>query len=412
MNILFISSENPYPPDHGHYIRTYNLLKYVAGRHNVHFLGFVKREKDLKNVEPIRKICRTADVWVNPYDVSRGRFLLSLFLNIFSPRPYIAGKYYNKKLSARIDSILTENNIDIVHFDILHVSGYRKNAHGIPSVLVEHNVESQRVWRLMKNSSNAVFKAYMYLQYLKLRRFESKECAAFDICAPVSKDDMETLRKMSPSARFVVVPNGVDTAYFAPGRLRSELRSLIWTGGMDNMYNREAVDFFVEEVFPLIEEKVPGVRFKAVGRSPTKNLLRLAAANRNVEATGYVDDVRDAIAGAAVYIAPIKSGGGTKLKVLNALSMARPVVTTTVGAEGIEVVDNEHLLIADDPRLFAEKTIELLRDPTRAARLGENGRKLMLEKYDWDIIGEKMNGIYETLAKGRPGKDKKMRVNG
>ncbi len=398
MNILFLSTENPYPPNSGHLLRTYNILRHAAITHNVFFLGFSKTLEDIKYVEPLREFCKSADVFVIPDDISRVNLVKSLFLNLFSAMPYIAQKYYRKEMMDKIKEILKENKIDIIHFDMLHLAGYRGSIKKIPTVLIEHNVESIRVKRLAKNSRNPLFKVFMYMQYLKLYHFEKNECSNYDVCAPVSENDKNILKTMCPEADLVVVPNGVDTKYFIPGNEKIIPDSIIWVGGMKDMYNHEAVDFLVDEIFPLVRTEVPNVKLTVIGRSPTKKLLQLEKTNENVKVLGYVDDVRTAIGEAAVYIAPIRSGGGTKLKILNALSMAKPVVTTTIGAEGIEVKDNEHLLIADDPELFAKKTVELLRDPVRAKKLGENGRRLMLEKYDWDIIGEKMNEIYNRVA--------------
>ncbi len=412
MNILFLSTENPYPPNSGHLLRTYNILRHAAVEHDVFFLGFIKKKEDAIYVEPIRKMCKSADVFVIPDDISRFRLCLSLLLNLFSPLPYIARKYYRKDFNKRMKEILENNRIDVVHFDMLHMARYRENIKDLPTVLVEHNVESLRLRRLSRNSRNPILKLFLFYQYLKLYRFEKREPRFFDVCTPVSQNDADTLREMGAGGNLTIIPNGVDTGYFSPGNKKAAPRSLVWVGAMNDMYNSEAVNYFCEEIFPLIHKEVPDVKFTAIGKSPTKKLMRLASANKNIKVLGYVDDVRGAIDEAAVYIAPIKSGGGTKLKVLNALSMARPVVTTTVGAEGIEVRDNEHLLIADGPKLFAKRTVELLLDPARAAKLGENGRRLMLEKYDWDIIGRKMNAIYESLANARSLKNKKIRVNG
>jgi len=396
-NVLFLSTENPYPPDHGHYIRTYNILKYIAKDYNVYFLGFIKNKNDFGKVEPIRKMCKTADVFVLPDDVSKLRFYTSLFLNLFSLFPYIAQKYYQKTMVNEIRAIIKHNRIDIVHFDMLHLARYRTEVEGIPAILTEHNVESLRILSLLKNSRNFIFKTFMYLQYLKLKRFEKRVCPDFDVCVTVSEDDLRSLKAMNPSAKFTVVPNGADTSYFAPDGRYPLPDSLIWVGGMDSMYNREAVDFFLNEIFPLIQRKMPDVKFTAVGKSPTKKLLHLAEINKNVNPVGYVHNVRPYINSAAVYVAPIKSGGGTKLKVLNALSMAKPIVTTSAGAEGIDVKDSEHLMIADDPVFFAERTINLLRNPEYAARLGKNGRRLIVKKYDWGIIGKRMNKIYDEV---------------
>ncbi len=398
MNILFLSTENPYPPNSGHLLRTYNILRHAAVEHDVFFLGFIKKKEDAIYVEPIRKMCKSADVFVIPDDISRFRLCLSLLLNLFSPLPYIARKYYRKDFNKRMKEILENNRIDVVHFDMLHMARYRENVKNLPSVLVEHNVESLRVRRLSRNSRNPVLKLFLFYQYIKLYRFEKREPRLFDICTPVSQNDVDTLEKMGAGGNLTVIPNGVDTEYFSPGNKKAAPGSIVWVGGMNDMYNSEAVNYFCKEIFPLIHKEIPDVKFTVVGKSPTKKLLRLASANKNIKVLGYVDDVRTAIGEAAVYIAPIKSGGGTKLKILNALSMAKPVVTTTIGAEGIEVKDNEHLLIADDPELFAKKTVELLRDPVRAKNSGKTDAGFMLEKYDWDIIGEKMNEIYNRVV--------------
>lgn len=397
MNILFLSTENPYPPDHGHYIRTYNILKYIVSYHNVYFLAFIKNKENFNNVEPIRRMCKFADVFINPDDESRFRFFLSLLINIFSPLPYIAQKYYQKNMRQKIKEILKENKIDIVHFDMLHLARYLTEVEGIPKILTEHNVETFRILSLLKNSRNIIFKMFMYLQYIKLKRYEKNVCPNFDICATVSEHDLNLLKTMSPSTKCVVIPNGVDTTYFMPDGRNPLPNSLIWVGGMDNLYNREAVDFFLSKIFPFIQREMPGVKFTAVGKLPTKKLLHLARTNKNIEVIGYVNDVRPFINSAAVYVAPIKSGSGTKLKVLNALSMAKPVVTTSMGVEGIDAKDYEHLMIADDPELFATKTINLLNNPQYALKIGGNGRKLIIEKYDWEIIGKRMNRLYEGV---------------
>jgi len=404
MNILFISTENPYPPDHGHHIRTYNILRYLAKRHSVYFLSFIKNEGELRYLAEIEKFCKSADVCILPDEISKWRFYLSILSNFFSPLPYVAEKYYQRSMKEKIRQVVERNGIDIVHFDMLPLARYRKEAKTIPTILVEHNVESLRVKRLTENSRNTLFKLFMYYQYIKLSAFEKKEVSRFDLCTAVSDEDVNILKKMSSKAKIIVIPNGVDTSYFAPkGENRIE-RSMIWVGSMADVYNREAMEFFCSEIFPLIQAEIPDVELTVVGKSPPKRLLDLEKGNKNVKVVGYVNDVRPYIDAAAVYVAPMKSGSGTKLKVLNALSMAKAVVTTSIGAEGIHVKDNEHLLIADDPVLFAKKTIELLRDPERAAKIGENGRRRMCDEYDWESIGQRMDEVYHGLVRSKIGK--------
>lgn len=166
---------------------------------------------------------------------------------------------------------------------------------------------------------------------------------------------------------------------------------------MADMYNKEAVNYFCNEVFPLVQEEVKDVKFTVVGKSPTRTLIELSKKNTNVLPVGYVEDIRPYVDTSAVFVAPIKSGGGTKLKVLNALAMAKPVVTTSVGAEGIEAKDGEHIAIADDAPTFARKVVELLRNPERATRMGKNGRDLILDKYDWRMIAREQDKLYRDI---------------
>jgi len=398
LNILFLSTENPFPPNSGHRLRTYNTLRDAASRHNVFFLGFAKSMEDLKYTEPLREFCKSADVFVIPDDISKVSLMKSLILNLFSILPYTAQKYYTNDMRRRMGEILDENRIDIVHFDMLHLARYRHDIPALPTVMIEHNVESLRLKRLAMNSSNPALKIFLYLQYMKLYSFEKRECSRFNVCAPVSEYDRDCLQKMSPTANLRVVPNGVDTKYFSPGKEKIVPKSLVWVGGMKDLYNREAVEYFCRSIFPLIIRDVPDVKFIAIGKSPAPALEELARTNPNIKISGYVEDIRKAMRKAAVYIAPMKSGGGTKLKVLNALSMAKPLVTTSVGAEGIDVTDGVHLMIADDAAGFAKKTVELLNNPVLAKRLGTNGRKRMMEKYSWDIIGRQIDEIYHEIA--------------
>jgi len=398
LNILFLSTENPFPPNSGHRLRTYNTLRDAALRHNVFFLGFAKSMEDLQYTESLREFCKSADVFVIPDDISKKSLMKSLILNLFSILPYTAQKYYTKDMRRRMGEILEGNRIDIVHFDMLHLARYRHDIPALPTVMIEHNVESLRLKRLAMNSSNPVLKIFLYLQYMKLYSFEKRECSRFNVCAPVSEYDRDCISEMSPSANLRVVPNGVDTKYFSPGKEKIVPKSLVWVGGMKDLYNREAVEYFCRFIFPLIMRDVPDVKFIAIGKSPAPTLEELARTNHNIKIPGFVEDIRKVMREAAVYIAPMKSGGGTKLKVLNALSMAKPLVTTSVGAEGIDITDGVHFMLADDAVTFAAKTVKLLNNPALAKKLGDNGRKRMIEKYSWDIIGRQMDDIYNELA--------------
>lgn len=403
MRILFLSTENPYPPDSGHRLRTYNILKCVASEHEIYYLGFIKKKEDMRCLDHVKKMCRDAEFVLIPDDASRVRTYLSLLRNLISPLPYVAQKYYVGAMREKIRDAVRTKAIDIVHFDMLHLSRYNKDTGDIGGVLVEHNVESTRLLSLAKRQFNPIAKTFFYYQFVKLRRFERDECGKFSCCVAVSEDDRKELNRLCPGARIEVVPNGVDTDYFAPGDGGDvQDHSAVWVGGMKDMYNRQAVEYFCDEIFPRVLDRLPDAKFVAVGGDPPKSLLALSRQNGNVTVTGYVDDVRPIVHRAHVFVAPIRSGGGTKLKVLNALAMGKPVVTTTVGAEGLDVIDGEHLLIANDAETFARGIVEVMCDPALAQRLGRNGRELVVRKYDWKKIGAKMSEIYRIVSEGSP----------
>jgi len=398
MNILFISTRNPYPPDGGHNIRTYNTLKCISKGNDIFLLAYVESKGRL-NIGSLKNFCKAVDFFIIPEDVKKWRLFVSLFFNLFSPLPFVAHKYYRREMREKIKQILTENEIDVVHLDMLPLARYFKDVKAYPTVLVDHNVESLRVLRWVKIDKNILIKVYMYLQYLKLLKFEKKACPKFDRCITVSDFDRKLLEAICPKGKFTTIPNGVDTDYFKSSNTKLIPNSLVWVGGMRSFYNREAVNYFLDEILPLIQSEIPNVKVTFVGSSPPERLLETSKKNPKIKVSGFVEDIRPYVEEAVVYIAPIRSGSGTKLKVLNALSLSKAIVSTSVGAEGIDVTPNENILIADNPQDFAQKTIYLLRNSGIAEKMGKMGRKLIEKKYDWEIICRKMNRVYEEVFK-------------
>lgn len=396
MNILFLSTNYPYPVDSGHNIRTFNTLKYLSKENNIFYLAFSKKRDDVNKIDPIKKMCKSVDIFFIPDDFNKLRMLLSLFQNLFSFYPYIANKYYRKNMKKRLNEIIQNNKIDIIHFDLLHLSRYLDNSIEIPYTLTEHNVESSRLLTILNNNKNYFFKIYMYLQYKKLMKFETENCPKYETCISVSTEDAETLRKMCPDSNLTIIPNGVDIDYFKPCLDKPLSNGMAWVGGMGDIYNKEAVNYFCKKIFPVIKDKINDVKFTVIGKNPTKEVLKLSS--NNVNCVGYVDDIRPYIHRATIFVAPIISGGGTKLKVLNALSMGKAVVTTSVGAEGIEVTNYENIIIEDEPEKFARKVIELLNSPRQVQEIGKKARELILDKYDWNKIGKKHNRLYLKIV--------------
>jgi glycosyltransferase involved in cell wall biosynthesis len=398
MNILFLSQENPYPPDGGHFIRTYNILKMLAAKNKIFFVATANTDLRIQYKHGIENLCENVDIFVVPHGNSRLRYLFSLILNIFSPLPYSAYKNYFDDVKIKIKQYMSNYKIDLIHVDILPLALYRQDVDNVPNILVNHNVESLRLYRWMKVEKNLFIKLYLYHQYLKLYRFEKQMCPKFERCIVVSEEDQKILEKMCNKKNFEILPNGVDIEYFNPqNNIRMIENSLVWVGGMWHPYNIDAVNYFLDDIFPIIKTEIPEVKVSFIGGHPTSKLMKYSENHPNIKVVGYVEDVRQYMQEASVFIAPIRSGSGTKIKVLNALAMECAVVTTTVGAEGINVKPDIDIMIANTDREFAQKTVFLLRHPQEAKIMGRNGRKVIEKYYSWEVIGEKMSRVYEEV---------------
>jgi glycosyltransferase involved in cell wall biosynthesis len=214
----------------------------------------------------------------------------------------------------------------------------------------------------------------------------------------MSEVDAAALEKIAPGARTAVVPNGADLSYFRPRR-GEEGPALIYTGGMKMFANQDAVLFFVREIWPLVKREVPEAVFIAVGTNPPEELKAMAAAGSGIEVTGFIDDVRPYVARASVYVVPLRVGGGTRLKVLDAMAQGKAIVSTSIGCEGIDVVPGETLVIEDEPRAFAGQVVALLHDAGRRQRLGLAARALVERKYSWAVIGRSLQQAYEAAVR-------------
>jgi polysaccharide biosynthesis protein PslH len=391
MKILFLSSNSPYPIKDGHSMRTYNILAQIAKRNKVYFLSYFLTNEEEKKFNQIKKICVSAKGLHLTLTRSCFQTFFALVKNIFSSLPFVAEKYFSKEMVSEIKLILKQEDIDVVHVDILPMMIYAPLFTGYPIVLVEHNVESLLQERRVKLTNNPISKLFWYLQYKKLSAFESKQVGSATCCAAVSYQEKKLLSEMNSEARIEIVPNGVDTRYFQPnGTVQSD--SLVFVGGLHWFPNSDGMSFFLEKIYPVITKSLRNIKVVVIGKENSN--FKYAG---KIEQVGFVDDVRPYVHSAKVFIVPLRIGGGTRLKILDAMAMGKAIVSTSIGCEGLEVVKNRHIIIEDDPLKFANSVIELLLDEKKRKSLGENARKLVEEKYEWEIIGKKMNEIYETI---------------
>ena len=332
MRILFVAPRCPLPANTGAKIRTYNLLKQAMKNHSVTLVAFSFEDKDYHYIEILKKDgievhLVKAKENINPF-------------TIFSNKPVSIEKYRSKKMRNKLRSIIASKKFDLVHFDHLHMAQYKDYINGLPCILDEHNVESVILKRCADISRNIVKRQLFKSQAQKMTNLEGKLAGRATKCLVVSDNDKDNLSSLlGQNGKIAVVPNGVDTDYFQPqaaNRTAQTENAVVFIGSMDWLPNSDAVEYFCKDILPLIWKVKKKVKFYIVGRNPAGNIIELAKGDGRIEAVGDRRDVRPYIEKAKVFVVPMRIGGGTRLKILEAMSMQKAVVSTPLGAEGID----------------------------------------------------------------------------
>jgi len=328
----------------------------------------------------------------------RGKRLLQL-RSLLSGRSFLRGLYDLPAVREVVDRMLSARAYDVVNveFPFLATGSLAKAPAGAPLprlVLDEHNIEFDLARQQARTESGVARRVYNAVDWRKIRREETRVWRGFDGVAFCSAADESRARAIVPSLRSAVVPNAVDVEYFKPrpGDPTPDGRTIVFFGALDYFPNQDGVLYFLRDVLPSIEQSVPQARLKIVGQNPTAKIL--AEGHARIEIAGKVDDVRPHLASAALSIAPLRIGGGTRFKILEAMAMGKPVISTSLGAEGIEAEHGRHLLLADDATSFATAVARVLRDPALGRLLGSEGRKLVEERYSWDWSARSLEALY------------------
>jgi len=400
LSILFVSATIPYPAIDGGRIRVLSLVSNLCKTNKVTFLTFVRSSEDKEGIRYLQNM--GMEVIEIQWDYDNILYSLpSLLKQIIIGKPLTVAKYYSPAMAKELKSLLKNRRFDVLHFEMLHTGQYLlqlSDDYKAKGLLDQQNIDSC-IWQRLVTTEHNLFKRLFYhWQYRTFLRFENKMCPMFYKCLCVSKEDGDRLVSISPNASIEVVSNGVDIDYFSPIETEENESNIVFVGSMDWQPNEDAVLYFCESIFPLIKSKITDVKFYIVGSKPTERVLKLGTID-GVIVTGLVDDVRMYIAESAVYVVPLRVGGGTRLKILQAFAMKKAVVSTSVGCEGLGLINNEHLIISDDPDEFANSVIRLARDKQLRNKLGENGRLLVQEKYDWKSIALKLEKTYRNLIK-------------
>jgi glycosyltransferase involved in cell wall biosynthesis len=403
MKVLFLSQIVPYPPHGGVLQRGYNIIRQMSRFYDIHLLAFIHPDILGSTVmieesrKELSKFCQDIEyfqLW--PKQSVFHKYFAFLF-GFFTKYPFSVVAHRSKHFQNRLAEIIANRSVDLVHYDTIGLAQFLGNTITCPTVLVHHNIESQLMARRASVESNLLAKLYLNLQAKRLDNYEAQVSPLFSCNIMMSESDEKNLQGKAPGVVTSVLPNGVDTEYFKP-RLGSETTALIYTGGMNMFANKNAVLYFLTEIWPKIKSQHQDCVFYAIGQDPPVELDQIARNDPSVIVTGYVDDVRPYIARAAVYVVPLRVGGGTRLKVVDAMAQGKAIVSTSLGCEGITVSPGKNIIFADTPDLFAREVNILLQDESKRQEIGKAARNMVKKSYSWDMIGDKMEKLYNRLV--------------
>ncbi len=399
-NILLISPWLPWPPHDGARIRILETLRYLAGHHRVTLFAHVHDDREREHVGALRAFC--ADVQVADLSSRSSRRVGRMIRAALTGAPLIQGMHFDGGFAGRIAAATERQKFDIVHIEFSLIARYAaavSRRHGSKLVLSTHNIESQRFARELELSSRSFRRFVLQADQLLFGNWEKKTVRQFDGAIAVSELDRQWLEEQLPGRPVAVAPNGVDTDFFRPrSPTTARADTIVFTGVMDYPPNEDAVIWFAEQAWPLLRRRRPELVFQIVGTRPTVRVAALAAI-AGVEVTGEVPDVRPYVERALAFVVPLRSGGGTRLKILQAMSIGCPVISTRLGAEGLAVGDRDNILFAERPEEFVAGVEELGSSPELSDRLSTSARSLVLQRYDWQSCLKAVDGLYGKLLR-------------
>lgn len=400
--ILFLSQLIPYPPDSGPKVRSYFVLRHLAQDHAVTLIAFSRPDDSPEAVAHLKSFCES--VHTVPMERSPLRDLRHLIESLLSNRSFIIRRDTVHEMQALVDRELQRLSYDFVHADQLWMAQYalrpRRNQPKPALILDEHNACYQIFQRLAQGERNPAKKIVLEREWRALRKYEAWACSQFDQVVTVTDEDRGTLssltKKFHPNQKppdFSVIPICVDTELQQPIQPIPGTKNVLHMGTMFWMPNVEGVAWFIREVWGLVKQEIPEASFTIVGKRPPADLQRMADQDPSIRITGYVADPLPYLQDCAAFIVPLHSGSGMRVKIVESWARGLPMISTRIGAEGLQYEENENILIADSPAAFAKATVRLLQDDALNQKLRRRGREWVEQAYDW----RKMYAAWETV---------------
>lgn len=394
MRILYIAHRVPYPPDKGEKIRAFHQITHLARTHEVHLACMVSDKSDLQHIDPLRRHCTSVDFEFRSRFVGKSLALTALLTS----KPLSAAYFYSRNLRHKIATRLGAGGFDVIVVSSSGMAGHVFRVPGPPRIMDFVDADSEK-WRQYAEHHRAPMSWVYRTEANRLARWEETIATSFNHSIVVTEKEAKVLRKRAGDRPVTVIPNGVDLDYFSSNGSQREIEEpcIVFTGVMSYFPNVDAVCYFAAEVFPLVREALPTARFCIVGRDPVKRVTELGKL-RNITVTGTVVDVRPYLGRAAIAVAPLRIARGMQNKVLEAMSMGLPVVTTPGVLEGLQATPSDGIQVAGNATDFAREVIALLQNPALRAQCSSRARRYVERRHRWEDVGAHLEKVIREVA--------------
>jgi glycosyltransferase involved in cell wall biosynthesis len=392
MQVLFLSYWYPEPPDNGSKLRIYNLIRALCTKHTLDLISFSET-----GTAPVRgeidQVCRKIN-WIPSRPYNQKSF--KAWLGYLAPQPRSVIDTFSPQMKHAVNHAVDEQRYDLIITSQIGMAPYTPDK--VYAIKLLEELEIGTLFDAYKRALQPQTRFRAWLTWVKMKHYVAKTLTRYSACTVVSETEKSSLKLVSPEYKSVfLVPNGVDTNQFRPTNNRPNPESLVYNGALTYRANLDAMDFFVNEIFPIILNKYPSTVLSITGSTDGVEISHLRK-QPQVYLTGYLSDVRPAVANAWACVVPLRQGGGTRLKILEAMALGTPVISTSKGAQGLDAMNGENILIADTPIEFADQVVRLLENPRLREFLSVNGRKLVESRYGWNMIGDQFLDLLENLV--------------
>lgn len=390
MKILFLTSRLPYPPNRGDKLRVFNFLKRLSKNHSITLLSFISSREQMVFAEELGKYCvKVETVLLKPW-----QSYLSCLLHILSPAPFQVSYYYSRAMRRKVDNISANKHFDAAYIHLFRMAPYAYRVRNITKVLDLCDAVSEHYRGIAKYKKTILWPMY-FAEYLKTKRYERILVGDFKKIATISKNDKKYLAALNGhKGNIYVIPNGVDYKHLRPSKLKKKEKKIIFLGYLSTFYNLDGLMYFYKQILPLIKREMPNVIFSVIGAGVHREIEKLAKKGE-IELIRNVPDLKPYLAKGSVFVCPLRVGSGAQNKVLEAMAMGLPVVTTSIGQEGIGAVRNKEIFVEDEAKGFARKVLELLSDSSLSANVSKNARNFIENKFNWE---DSIRGLEKLLS--------------